>query len=77
MQLMKLGIPALIIGAGCLLCVSSVYGTPEYAKKEKKACAYCHQKVVSNKEDMTKNLTSKGTCYKDGEHSLAKCSSSR
>ena len=64
--------PAILVG-GFVLCTSSVYGTPEYAKKEKKACTFCHNKVVSDKIEMAKQLNTTGTCYKDNDHSLSKC----
>ena len=73
MQKFKLMIPAAILAAGFLISTSSIYGTPDYAKKEKKACTFCHMKTVTDKAEMVKNLTPTGTCYKDNEHSLAKC----
>ena len=73
MKVIKLGIPAVILLGGLLVCTSSLEGTPEYAKKEKKSCTYCHAKMVTAKDEMAKNLNSTGTCYKDNEHSLAKC----
>jgi hypothetical protein len=33
----------------------------------------CHAKTVKDKAEMTKNLTSVGTCYKENGHSLATC----
>jgi hypothetical protein len=73
MRSIKLGAPALILAVGFVFCSYSVYATPEYAKKEKKACTYCHTKVVSDKAEMTKDLNDTGNCYKDNSHSLAKC----
>ena len=73
----KLVIPGSVLLAGILLCSSSMSGTPDYAKKEKKACTFCHAKVVSDKSEMVKNLNSSGKCYKDNEHSLAKCASEK
>jgi len=69
----KIMIPAGILLGGFLVCTSSMFGTAEYAKKEKKACTVCHAKVSSDKAEMVKNLTSTGTCYKDNDHSLEKC----
>lgn len=74
MRTVKLIVPSAILLGGFVRCTSSMYGTPEYAKKEKKSCTYCHAKMVSEKTEMAKNLNSTGTCYKDNEHSLAKCS---
>ena len=71
MRTIKLAIPAAALAGGFLICTSSVYGTQEYAKKEKKSCTTCHAKVAS-KEEMPKNLNATGTCYKENEHSLAK-----
>ena len=30
---------------GFLVCTTATYGKPEYAKKEKKACTFCHAKI--------------------------------
>lgn len=73
MKTIKIAIPAAVLSLGFLICTSSMYGTPEYAKKEKKTCTYCHSKLSSNKEEMLKSLNTTGTCYKDNDHSLAKC----
>lgn len=73
MRAIKLGIPAAILALGFVFCTSSMYGKPEYAKKEKQSCTYCHAKVASDKAEMAKNLNTTGTCYKDNDHSLAKC----
>jgi hypothetical protein len=77
MYLMKVIIPAVIVAAGLFICSVSVYGTPEYAKKEKKTCTQCHSKVVGSKAEMLKNLNATGTCYKNNDHSLAKCSTAK
>lgn len=77
MHSIKIIVPTLIAAAGMLLCTSSIYGTPAYAKKEKQACTHCHGQVVGNKAEMMKNLNATGTCYKDNSHSLAKCSNSK
>ena len=73
MRSIKLAAPALILAAGFLFSSYSVYATPEYAKKEKKACTYCHAKVTADKAEMVKDLNDTGNCYKDSAHSLAKC----
>lgn len=73
MRRLKLVVPAAILAGGFLLCTSSVYGTPDYAKKEKKGCTTCHAKMVSDKAEMAKNLNDTGNCYKSNDHSLAKC----
>jgi len=73
MRTIRLVIPAAILAGGFLVCSTSMYGTAEYAKKEKKSCTYCHAKMVADKAEMTKNLNTTGSCYKDNDHSLAKC----
>jgi hypothetical protein len=72
---LKLVAPSAILFAGLVLCTSSSYGKPEYSKKEKKACNYCHTKIVSDKTEMAKDLNETGNCYKTNDHSLAKCAS--
>ena len=72
---LKLVVPGAILFAGFLASVSPVHGTPEYAKKEKKACTYCHTKMVSDKKEMAQDLNATGDCYKSNDHSLAKCAS--
>jgi hypothetical protein len=71
---LKVAIPTAVLAAGFFTCTSISLGTPEFAKKEKKSCTYCHAKMVPDKGEMAKNLNDTGTCYKDNEHSLAKCS---
>ncbi len=73
MRHLKLAAPAAILLGGFLICTSSVYGTPEYAKKEKKACTTCHTKMTSDKAEMAKSLNDTGKCYAANDHSLAKC----
>jgi len=77
MREMKVAIPAVVLAAGFLFCTSASYATSEYAKKEKKSCTFCHAKVVSDKAEMNKNLKAPGTCYKENDHSLAKCSTAK
>ena len=74
MRRMQLVIPSAILGVVFLVFTSSIHGTQAYAKKEKKGCTYCHGKVVKDQAEMVKNLKPVGTCYKDSDHSLAKCS---
>ena len=73
MRMVKIAFPSLFVVGGFLLCTSAIYGTQAYAKKEKKSCTFCHAKSVSDKAEMNKNLKATGTCYKENEHSLAKC----
>ena len=73
MRSLKLVIPAAIVLTGFFVCTSTSYGTAEYTKKEKKGCTYCHAKQSTDKAEMAKNLNDVGTCYKENDHSLAKC----
>ncbi len=70
MRALKVVLPAAILMTGFLVCTTASYGTPEYAKKEKKACTYCHTKMVPDKTEMAKNQTDAGKYYKDHDHSL-------
>jgi hypothetical protein len=74
MRSIKLVIPTAVLVAGFLVCVTPVQATHAYAKKEKKSCTFCHAKSVKDKAEMVKNLNPTGTCYKESDHSLAKCS---
>jgi hypothetical protein len=61
----KVLLPAALLTAGFLLCTSA-YGTSDIAKKEKKACTFCHSKVApADKEGMKKNLTDAGKYYQE------------
>lgn len=71
---MKLALPAAILMAGFMVCTTTSYGKPAYAKKEatpdgkNRACVYCH--VAVGKKD----LNDTGKCYQKNEHKdLAKC----
>jgi hypothetical protein len=71
MRALKLVVPAALLMTGFLVCTTASYGTPEYMKKEKKACTFCHAKAEpQNKEAMQKNLTDAGKYYKEHSHSL-------
>ncbi len=52
-----------------IMVASFSLAKPEYAKKEgNKPCTSCHIKAGS------KDLNEMGKCYKENDHSLAKCS---
>jgi hypothetical protein len=51
-----------IVAGGLFLSVASA--KPEYSKKEKKGCTFCHVKPGS------KDLTDAGKYYKEHNHSL-------
>jgi hypothetical protein len=61
---MKWAIPALVLFSGLVLSSKLSYGKPEYTKKEKKACTYCHVTAKS------KELNEAGKYYKEHDHSL-------
>ncbi|MCU1239103.1 MAG: hypothetical protein JWP63_7070 [Candidatus Solibacter sp.] len=69
MRALKLVIPSVLLMAGFLVCTTASYGTPEYSKKEKKGCTFCHGKI-EGKEAMPNNLTDAGKYYKEHSHSL-------
>ncbi len=64
MKTLKFAVPALVIALGLTISMSTSFAKPEYAKKEKKACTFCHVKPGS------KELTDAGKYYKDHNHSL-------
>ncbi len=67
-KLAKYSLPALIALSGFGLSSVNSYAKPEYSKKEKKGCTYCH--VSAGKKD----LNDVGKCYGEHDHSLASCS---
>jgi hypothetical protein len=64
--ILKIVVPSVVILGGLMLASLS-FGKTEYAKKEKKACTYCH--VTQGKKD----LNEAGKCYAEHDHSLAAC----
>lgn len=64
MKTLKNIIPAGILIAGLWMSVSPSYAKPEYARKEKKGCTYCH--VQAGKKD----LNDAGKYYAAHDHSL-------
>jgi hypothetical protein len=64
MRALKLALPAVILMTGFILCTTATYGKPEYAKKEKKQCTFCHVKQGS------KDLNDAGKYYQAHDHSL-------
>ena len=65
MPKIKFAVPALILACGMVATTVS-YGKPEYTKKEKKGCAYCHVTAKS------KELNDIGKCYEKSK-SLEGC----
>jgi hypothetical protein len=70
MRAANLAVAAAILIMGLFVCSTRSYGEPEYAKKEKKQCTFCHFKVVGNKKEMAKNQNEAGKYYKDHNHSF-------
>lgn len=77
MRLAKLAVPSAVLALGLLVCVSTIQATAAYGKKEKKSCTTCHEKMSKDSAEMTKNLKPVGTCYKENNHSLAKCADAK
>lgn len=64
MRALKSMLPAVLLGAGIVVCVTASYATSDIAKKEKKSCTFCHAKVApADKEGMKKNLNDAGKYY--------------
>ena len=64
MRIFKIAVPLSILMGGLLLCTNLSFGKPEYTKKEKKGCAFCHVTATS------KELNEAGKYYKEHNHSL-------
>ncbi len=48
------------------MALPGTYAKPEYTKKEKQSCKYCH----SSKKPTSDDLTEAGKYYRDHDHSL-------
>jgi cytochrome c553 len=57
-------IPAAVLLVGSLMLSQSASAKPEYSKKEKKSCTFCHTKTGS------KELNEAGKYYGEHNHSL-------
>ncbi len=65
MRTLKIAIPAGILMTGLLISTTTIsFAKPEYSKKEKKSCTFCHVKAGS------KDLNDAGKYYKEHDHSL-------
>jgi len=62
--IMKFAVPAFVLFVGVVVSSMTSYAKPEYTKKEKKACTFCHVSAKS------KELNDAGKYYKDHDHSL-------
>lgn len=58
-KLLKFGLPAAVLAASFMVTSSLSYAKPEYTKKEKKPCTFCHVKAGS------KDLNDAGKYYKE------------
>jgi hypothetical protein len=61
---MKFVIPVFVLCLGIVANSTLSYARPEYTKKEKKACTFCHVTAKS------KELNDAGKYYKEHDHSL-------
>ena len=61
---MKFILPGVVLLLGLVACSTLSYAKPEYTKKEKKACTFCHVSAKS------KELNEAGKYYKEHNHSL-------
>ena len=62
-QLLKLIPPAAILATGFFFYASSSWAVPEFARKTKKECSFCHPPD-------SWNLTEAGKYYRDHKYSL-------
>lgn len=70
-SILKITIPSALVIVGMGLTTISSYAKPEYTKKEKKGCTYCH--VTQGKKD----LNDAGKCYAEHDHSLDACATKK
>ena len=64
MRTIKVVAPVVILFGGLVVSSTLSFAKPEYTKKEKKACAYCHVTATS------KELNDAGKYYAEHGHSL-------
>ncbi len=64
MRIVKFFFPVVVMTAGLLMNVTVSSAKPDYTKKEKKACTYCHTAANS------KELNDAGKYYAAHDHSL-------
>jgi hypothetical protein len=60
----KFAVPVFVLLVGVAVSSMTSYAKPEYTKKEKKACTFCHVSAKS------KELNDAGKYYKDHDHSF-------
>lgn len=66
-SILKITVPSVLIIAGLSFATMTSYAKPEYTKKEKKSCTFCHP--TQGKKD----LNDIGKCYAEHDHSLDAC----
>ena len=64
---LKFAMPAAILVGSLLLSSPFSFAKPDYMKKEKKPCTYCH--IAPSKRE----LNEVGKCYAQHGHSLDSC----
>ncbi|MBZ5603232.1 MAG: hypothetical protein LAO79_13100 [Acidobacteriia bacterium] len=64
MRILKFFFPVVVVTAGLLVNVTVSSAKPDYTKKEKKSCTYCHTSATS------KELNDAGKYYAAHDHSL-------
>jgi hypothetical protein len=68
MSRLKFILPAVVLMGGLIVPATVSFGKPEFTRKEKKACSFCH----STKTPSVKDLNKVGECYKKAQ-SLQGC----
>jgi hypothetical protein len=58
-RVVKFALPAMIVSVGILITSGVSFAKPEYTKKEKKGCTYCHTSAKS------KDLNDAGKYYQE------------
>ncbi len=64
MKSLRFAVPALVLALGLTVGSTVSFAKPEYSKKEKKGCTFCHVKAGQ------KDLNDAGKYYKEHSHSL-------
>jgi len=67
MKTVRVSVVVALLAVGLSLSALPSFGTMDFAKKEKKACTFCHVKMGS------KELNDVGKCYQKNKNSLAGC----
>ena len=62
MSHLKVTLPFIVLLGGFVVCSTATYGKPEYTKKEKKACNFCHAAAAPKD---AKDLNDAGKYYQE------------